>query len=255
VSALLYEDREDPGRKASVALAAAVHVLLLVLLVYGVRWQTRSPEAVEVELVRAVPAPAAIAPAEPVPPPKVEPRPVPRIEPRPEPKPAPPAKPDIALKEKEKPKPKPVPKPEPKIKPKVEPKPLRDEASRRLVKEALRREQQQLDARKADQELANLMAASARSKAVADYIGRIRGKIKGNIVLPPDLAGNPEAIFDVVQLPSGEILSVKLKKTSGHAAYDSAVERAILKSSPLPRPEQADLFSRSLELRFRPLEE
>ncbi|MEZ5615564.1 MAG: energy transducer TonB [Rhodocyclaceae bacterium] len=255
MSALLYEDREDPGRKASVALAAAVHVLLLVLLVYGVRWQTRSPEAVEVELVRAVPAPAAVAPPEPVPPPKVEPRPVPRIEPRPEPKPAPPAKPDIALKEKEKPKPKPVPKPEPKIKPKVEPKPVRDEASRRLVAEALRREQQQLDARKAEQELENLMAASARSKAVADYIGRIRGKIKGNIVLPPDLAGNPEAIFDVVQLPSGEILSVKLKKTSGHAAYDSAVERAILKSSPLPRPEQADLFSRSLELRFRPLEE
>jgi colicin import membrane protein len=255
VSALLYEDREDPGRKASVALAAAVHVLLLVLLVYGVRWQTRSPEAVEVELVRAVPAPAAVAPPEPVPPPKVEPRPVPRIESRPEPKPAPPARPDIALKEKEKPKPKPAPRPEPKIKPKVEPKPLRDEASRRLVAEALRREQQQLDARKADQELANLMAASARSKAVADYIGRIRGKIKGNIVLPPDLAGNPEAIFDVVQLPSGEILSVKLKKTSGHAAYDSAVERAILKSSPLPRPEQADLFSRSLELRFRPLEE
>ena len=81
------------------------------------------------------------------------------------------------------------------------------------------------------------------------------GKIKGNIVLPPDIKGNPEAIFDVVQLPSGEILSVKLKKSSGHAAYDNAIERAILKSSPLPKPEQGDLFSRSLELKFRPLED
>lgn len=252
MSAVFFEDREDPGKKASAALAAAVHVALIVLLVYGVRWQTRPPEAVEVELVRAVPAPPAAVvepPPEPAPPPKVE----PKLEPKIEPKPAPP-KPDIALKEKEKPKPKPEPKPVPKVEPKPEP----DKASRQFMAEALKRDQQQLEARKADQELAQMkatQAASARSKATADYIGKIRGKIKGNIVLPPDLKGNPEAIFDVVQLPSGEILSVKLKKSSGHAAYDNAVERAILKSSPLPKPEQGDLFSRSLELKFRPLEE
>ncbi|PWB42122.1 MAG: protein TolA [Rhodocyclales bacterium] len=251
MNAALFEDREDPGRKASAALAVAVHVALAVLLVYGIRWQTRAPEAVEVELVRALPAPApaAVAPPEPepAPPPKIEPKP----EPRPEPKPAPPAKPDIALKEKEKPKPepKPVPKVEPKPKPnKVDPlldRELKDlEAQRR--KQMAARELEQL---KSDQ------AAVARSKATADYIGKIKGKIKGNIVLPPDIRGNPEAIFDVVQLPSGEILSVKLKKSSGHAAYDNAIERAILKSSPLPKPEQGELFSRSLELKFRPLED
>ena len=48
MSAVFFEDREDPGKKASAALAAAVHVALIVLLVYGVRWQTRPPEAVEV---------------------------------------------------------------------------------------------------------------------------------------------------------------------------------------------------------------
>lgn len=253
MSAVFFEDREDPGRAASAALAALVHIALAILLVYGIRWQTRSPEAVEVELVRAVPsppAPAAVAPPapEPVPPPKVEPKPEPKVEP----KPAPPAKPDIALKEKEKPK------PEPKPVPKVEPKPAPDKASRQLMTDALKRETAQIEARKAEQELAAIKAAqsaSARSKATADYIGKIKGKIKGNLVLPPDIRGNPEAIFDVVQLPSGEILSVKLKKSSGHAAYDSAIERAILKSSPLPKPEQGDLFSRALELKFRPLEE
>lgn len=255
MNAAFFEDREDPGKKASAALAAAVHVALIVLLVYGIRWQTRPPEAVEVELVRALPAPApaAVAPPEPepAPPPKVEPE--PKVEPKPEPKPA---KPDIALKEK--PKAKPEPKPEPKPAPKIEPKPETDKASRQLMADALKREQQQLEARKAEQELAQIkatQAAAARSKATADYIGKIKGKIKGNIVLPPDIRGNPEAIFDVVQLPSGEILSVKLKKSSGHAAYDNAIERAILKSSPLPKPEQGELFSRSLELKFRPLEE
>lgn len=256
MNAVFFEDREDPGKKASAALAAAVHVVLIVLLVYGIRWQTRSPEAVEVELVRALPAPAAVAPPEPepAPPPKVEPKPEPKVEPKLEPKPAPPAKPDIALKEKEKPKPKPEPKPVPKAEPKPEP----DKASQKLLdkefKELEARRMQQMAAREQAQLKAD-QASLARSKATADYIGKIKGKIKGNIVLPPDIKGNPEAIFDVVQLPSGEILSVKLKKSSGHTAYDNAIERAILKSSPLPKPEQGDIFRRELELKFRPLEE
>ena len=47
-------------------------------------------------------------------------------------------------------------------------------------------------------------------------------------MLPPDIPGNPEAIFDVVQLPTGEVMSAKLRKSSGYQAYDAAVERAIL---------------------------
>lgn len=253
MNAALFEDREDPGRKASAALAVAVHVALAVLLVYGIRWQTRSPEAVEVELVRALPAPApaAVAPPEPepAPPPKIEPKP----EPRPEPKPAPPAKPDIALKEQEKPKPKPEPKPVPKAEPKPKPNKV-DPLLDRELKDLEAQRRKQMAARELEQ-LKSDQAAVARSKATADYIGKIKGRIKGYIVLPPDIRGNPEAVFDVVQLPSGDILKVELKKSSGHAAYDNAIERAILKSSPLPKPAQGDLFSRNLELKFRPLED
>ncbi len=259
------EMRQDPGKAASAVLAALVHIALAVLLIYGIRWQTRPPEVFEVELVRAAPAPPAPV-AEAVPPPVPLPKAEPKAEPKPEPKPVPPAKPDIALKEKPKPEPKPKPesKVEPKPKPqsKVEPKPEPDKASQKLMEEALKREAERLAQRRAIEseerriaESKAALAAAARSKAKSDYEGKIRGKIKGNIVLPPDIKGNPEAIFDVVQLPSGEILSVKLKKSSGHAAYDGAVERAILKSSPLPKPEQGDLFSRNLELKFRPLEE
>jgi colicin import membrane protein len=66
--------------------------------------------------------------------------------------------------------------------------------------------------------------------------------------------GNPEAIFSVVQLPTGEVLSVKLRKSSGNPALDAAIERAILKASPLPLPEPRSLFDRQLELVFRPLD-
>ncbi len=68
------------------------------------------------------------------------------------------------------------------------------------------------------------------------------------------MKGNPEAVFNVTQLPSGDIVTVRLKQSSGNPALDAAIERAILKSSPLPKPGQADLFERSLELRFRPLD-
>jgi colicin import membrane protein len=98
-------------------------------------------------------------------------------------------------------------------------------------------------------------AAGARNRAQLDWIDKIRSRIRGNINLPPDIPGNPEAVFDVVQLPTGEIIDVKLRKSSGVRAYDEAVQRAILKSSPLPKPVPADLFQRSLELRFRPLDQ
>jgi colicin import membrane protein len=159
----------------------------------------------------------------------------------------PPPKPDIAIKDKEKPKPP----------PKVEPKPPVDPFAEQL-KHELEQTAQRKDIDKAEREVAQkraIQASAVRNKAMADYLGRIRGKIRGNIVVPPEIKGNPEAIFDVTQLPSGEIVTVRLKRSSGHAALDAAIERAILKSNPLPKPQQADLFERSLELHFRPLSE
>jgi colicin import membrane protein len=237
------------GKRISIALAIAVHLLLAGFLFYGVRWQTKATDVVEVELVRAAPEPAVVAPAVP-PAPTIEPPRPPELrpEPKPEPKPVPPPpKPDIAIKDKEKPKPTPKVEPKPRVNP---------------FDEQLKREDEQLTQRKiadsAAQELAEMkaaQAASARNKAIADYLKQIGGKIRGNIVLPPEIKGNPEAVFDVTQLPSGEILTVRLKRSSGHVALDAAIERAILKSSPLPKPEQAELFSRSFALRFRPLDD
>ena len=238
----------SPGKIVSMVLAVSVHLLLLAFLFYGIRWQTQKPVAIEVELVQAEPAVVESLPAQTEPEPR--PAPVAQPEPRHEEKPLPPPpKPDIALKEKPKPAPKPAVKP---------PSDLFDKQLDQELKQTASRKAEELASAAAARELSQLKAsqlAAARNKAIADYIGKIRGKIKGNIVLPPDLKGNPEAVFDVVQLPSGEILSAKLKKSSGHAGYDAAVERAILKSSPLPKPEWGDLFNRELELRFRPLEE
>ena len=253
---LRTEDRT--GKYFSLGLAVLVHVLLAVILFYGVHWQTKMTDVVEVELVRAPVSPAPTFHPAPV----IQPIPEPALEPKPvaEPPPAPsPKKPDIAIKEKVKevPKPKPQPEPTPAVEPKPDTPPRKTSFLDQLKKEA----EQLLRRKKTDAATADLdkekaaSEANARNKSMADYLSRIRGKIRGNIVLPPDVKGNPEAVFDVTQLPSGEIVTARLRHSSGNAMLDEAIERAILKSNPLPKPEKSDLFSRTLELSFRPLNE
>jgi len=247
--------RQDPGLTWSAVLAVLVHLFFLSVLVFGVRWQTKQPDAIAVELWTQLPPMEQAAPLQVEPAPAPVPEPAPKVEPAPKPEPvakveAKPAKPDIAV-EKTPPK-----KPEPK---KVEPKKLEPKIDQqKLMREQLARETEQVSREREKQEITQQLAreaAAAQGRAVADYVGRIRGKIRGNIVLPQDIpAGNPEAIFDVVQLPTGEVLNARLRKSSGHKPYDDAVERAILKASPLPKPERPDLFQRSLELKFRPLD-
>jgi colicin import membrane protein len=71
-----------------------------------------------------------------------------------------------------------------------------------------------------------------------DYIARLGSMIRSNTTFsaPPELAGNPKAIFTVLLAPDCSILSVKLKRSSGHGAWDQAAERGIARTDPFPRP-------------------
>jgi colicin import membrane protein len=252
--ALPFERRHEHALGRSFVLAALVHIALAAVLFLGVRWQVHAPDTVEVELVAAPPPPPVEAPK---PAPKVEPPPPPKVEPKPEPKVE---KPDIALREK--PKPKPKPKPEPKPKPKAEVKPKPDPEFQKRLREQVAAEQQALEAQQQERVLRELIArqqadaarqaSAAKAKALNEYIARIQAKVRGNWILPAELQGNPEAVFDVVQLPTGEVLSIRIARSSGNRAYDNAVERAILKSSPLPLPPPGVPLSRELKLTFRP---
>lgn len=227
---------DEPGGVAPAVLSVLVHLALLAVLVFGLRWQSKHPDAVVVELWNELPA------SEP---------PAPTIEPKPEVRPQLklesrleqiPAKPDIAIEREKK-----------LAKKKKEEPPLRFDTTQR-IREQLAQEQQALKRTRERQEALKQFAPAADSSIDAGYADKIRTKIKLNIVLPPDIKGNPEAIFDVVQLPTGEVLTAHLRKSSGHRAYDDAVERAILKSSPLPRPDRPEQFQRNLNLKFRPYE-
>jgi colicin import membrane protein len=282
--------REVTGKWLALALAVLVQLAFVAVLVFSVRWQNRKPEPVTAELY-APPTRTAVTEAPPQPVPAPAPKPVPQPPPTPAPQPLP-AKPpavvppepkvekpdartaDIAQKARA----------EEERRKKAEALRREEDAKKRAQQEAAERqkveEKKKLDAKQAEARLrqqketeamraqaehetetrakadrdaqARAQQATQRAKAEADWIRSIQAKVRGNVIVPPDMAGNPEAIFEVVQLPTGEIIDVQLKKSSGVRTYDDAVQRAILKSSPLPRPERADLFARSLTLKFRP---
>ena len=100
-TAAMFDERIDPGRISSYVLAAAVHLLLFAVLVFGVSWQNRPPDSISVELWEPPPpAPVVEAPkpqAEPTPPAAVKPE---LVKPEPEV-----AKPEIVEKKAPPPKP------------------------------------------------------------------------------------------------------------------------------------------------------
>lgn len=259
--------RPQPGKWQSAALAAGMHLLLGLFLFYSVRWQSSPPAAVQVDLVRALPT----QPARAVPKPVVEP-PKPVEAPKPDPKPveAPkPAKPDIALKD-DTPKPKqkapekPVEKPLPKPVP-PEKTDLRDAQKDRdhqklLLEQQLARETSQLAQNKAALEAEQVsarLADAARMRAVAAWARKIQAHVRRNIItLPSGIAGNPEAQVQVTLMPDASVMGEpKVKVSTGNPALDAAIVRAILTSSPLPKPDDPSVFERELLIKYRPLEQ
>lgn len=258
------------GRGAAMALVA--HALLVVALAFGVSWKRSTPEGIEAELWAAVPQVAAPK-AEPVPPVPV-PVPVPPTpveKPVPVVKPAPPPPPDtreadIAREKAQK------------RKLDLEKQKLADEAERKKLAD-----QQKLDKAAADKqrqaaaaEAARLekqrqdnlkrMAAAAAGTGLPDssgaaaqsagpsagYAGRIKARIKPNVVFnADDVEGNPLASLEVRTSPDGRIIGRKLIKSSGSAAWDDAVLRAIDKTEMLPRDTDGRVPS-SLVIDFKP---
>lgn len=270
----MAEERREPGRVPAIILAVLVHLAFIALLVFGVDWQTREPAPVIAELWNSLPG-AVRAPQ----PAKPEPAPEPKPEPKPEPiaKPAPP-----------KPEPRPEPKPvqadidlkakaeklkeekrkleeELKKKEQLEKKKKLDEEEKRRVLEEFKSDQKALQEQRETQAKADAaakaaaqQAAAARGREVDGYVSKIKAKIKSKVNNQPcQPLSNPEAEFEVRLMPTGMLLAEpRLRKSSGSAQCDQAIERAIRLAEPLPLPPDPALFSdfRELNLKFKPNE-
>ena len=245
-------------------LALLVHVGFFVFMTFGLNWKTYPPEGVVVDLWSSLPEPPKppvqkvkplpLKPVQPpkkvkpLPPKKVKPLPPKKVKPlppKPEKVPAP-TKPDIALKKEKikKPKPKPV-----ENKQKIE-KEKKQKARVAAEVERLQKELQEEEERRLQKKAAGAQAA-IKHNLVDEYKAKILAKIKSNIRMPTELPGNPVAEFDIKLIPGGEVLSVKLRTSSGFTHFDKAVERAIVLSRPLPVPPDPLLFPSFRELSLK----
>lgn len=94
-------------------------------------------------------------------------------------------------------------------------------------------------------------SAAQASGPSAGYAGRIRARIKPNIIFTDTISGNPIAEVEVRTSPDGTIISKRLTKPSGVKSWDDAVLNAIDKTEVLPRDVDGRVPT-SLVISFRP---
>ncbi|MBF1257399.1 MAG: cell envelope integrity protein TolA, partial [Lautropia mirabilis] len=85
----------------------------------------------------------------------------------------------------------------------------------------------------------------------AGYAARVSSAIRNNTTFFQQISGNPKAVFDVRLDRDGRIQDVRLKQSSGNAAWDSAAERAIRRTDPFPCPRSGSCES-TLEIHHGP---
>lgn len=269
-----FNPQRDSGNLRAFGLALLVHLLLLGALTWGVNWKHSNPDvSFDAELWSSVPQEAAPKLAEaPQPPPPPPPAPEPVVK-APPPTPTPDV--DIALerekkrklelkkkeaelaeakKEQEKLK-------ELQAKKEKEQK-AKEELARRKAEELKKAEAKKQDAKEQEkQKLADAAAEKQRQENIrriaglagatgsadakgsaqkasgpsASYGGKVRAKVKPNIVFTEDIAGNPTAEVEVRTALDGTIISQRLIKSSGNKAWDDAVIKAIIRTETMPR--------------------
>lgn len=85
----------------------------------------------------------------------------------------------------------------------------------------------------------------------ASYGGKVRARVRPNVIFTEDIAGNPVAEVEVRTTLDGTITSQRLVKSSGNKAWDDAVITAIVRTATLPRDTDGRVPS-PLIISFRP---
>jgi len=262
-----------PGLLRALLLALLAHGLLVAALTWGVQWKRDAQQlSAEAELWAAVPQEAA-APEPPPLPPAAEPVQQP---PAPPPEVEPP-KVDIALEREKQRLQKQKQLELEKQQEKLQQEKLRQEQLKaeklkqaqadktKLAQEKKKAEQEakRLEAQRQQnlQRMTGMAGASGSANASgtalrsagpsASYAGRIRARIKPNIVFTEELQGNPTAEVEVRTAPDGTIVGRKVTQSSGVKEWDEAVLKAIDKTQVLPRDIDGSMPS-ALLLVFRP---
>lgn len=152
-----------------------------------------------------------------------------------------------------KPKSKPKPKPKKASKPKPKPKP------KKVSKPKLQEDREEIkrhvpDALEAEKQLA---LDQDNEKLTASYSAYIMERIEANWNRPPSARRGMEVALIIQLVPTGQVISVTMVKSSGSEAFDRSAQQAVHKVGRFERLQQLDAQAfeknfRKLRLVFRP---
>jgi colicin import membrane protein len=116
--------------------------------------------------------------------------------------------------------------------------------------------------RKAEAEMrAQLEAEQARleeqrvQSALGEYMGYIADKVERSWLRPQGSPGGLKCMVNVKLIPGGDVASARVVQSSGDAVFDDSAEKAVLKASPLPWPDDPSIAKhfRDFNFLFKPL--
>ena len=129
----------------------------------------------------------------------------------------------------------------------------REAAEKRAREQAEARRRQQAEAELQAQLAAEAEANAARAAGLLDqYMLMIQSHVKRFWDRPLSARPGIECVVNVVQLPTGDVVSAKVAQCNGDEAVRRSIENAVLKASPLPKPPSQAVFSRTFTLTFAP---
>lgn len=129
----------------------------------------------------------------------------------------------------------------------------KEAADKRAREQAEQRRRQQAESELAQSLALEAEANAARNAGLLDqYISMLENRIKQNWDRPLSARPGIDCTVNVVQLPSGDVMSAVVGACNGDEAVRRSIERAVMEASPLPKPPNAALFQRNLNVRFQP---
>jgi colicin import membrane protein len=123
---------------------------------------------------------------------------------------------------------------------------------------AAKQERERAAQRQREEEMLRAAALEAEANAARDaglldqYIAMIESRIKQHWDRPLSARPGIDCIVNVVQLPSGDVMSATVASCNGDDAVRRSIERAVMDASPLPKPPNPALFERNVRVNFRP---
>ena len=128
------------------------------------------------------------------------------------------------------------------------------EGKRRQEEEAERRklEEAELQRQLLEEERRQAKLNTRLQNLRAQYIKSIEQKVARNWLPPVKMQAGWSCEVSVKQNPLGEVTSVKMLNCTGSSAFNSTVERAVRKASPLPVPPDPQVFEANIQFTFRP---